>query len=120
MKSIFSAIWDIIQRNPLTTLFIVMLAIAAPGVLGVFALFLIIPLIIVLIGMIAVAFRVRKVRKQMDDHLRDAQRRGAFHTDPGSTPPPHNAPEGKVTVHVPKQEPRVNDDVGEYVSFKEE
>ena len=29
-------------------------------------------------------------------------------------------PEGKVTVHIPHQEPKVSDDVGEYVDFKEE
>ena len=75
MKTVFSTLWEIIQRNPLTTLFVVMLAVAAPGVLGFFALILIIPLLIAVIGWFAVMYRVRKVQKSMDDQLRDHQRR---------------------------------------------
>ncbi|MBQ1202027.1 MAG: hypothetical protein IIX59_08640 [Alistipes sp.] len=118
MMDFFSTLWEIIKRNPLTTLFIIMLAVAAPGVLGVFALILIIPLIIAIIGWFMVMYRVRKVQKSMDDQLRDHQRRtqsgGYSHSAGGA------GTEGKVTVHVPKHEPRVSDDVGEYVPFKEE
>ena len=119
MKTVFSSLWEIIQRNPLTTLFVIMLAVAAPGVLGVFALILIIPLIIAIVGWFMVMYRVRKVQKSMDDQLRDHQRR----TNGGSTysgNTSHTTSEGKVTVHIPQQEPRVSDDVGEYVDFKEE
>ncbi len=120
MMNFFSTIWEIIKRNPLTTLLVVMLAIAAPGVLGVFALILIIPLIIAVIGWFLVMYRVRKVQKSMEDQLRDHQRRtttgGGTYTGASSS----TSSEGKVTVHVPHQEPKVSDDVGEYVDFKEE
>ena len=46
--------------------------------------------------------------------MRDAQSRRTS-TNPGAS-----KPEGKVTVHIPHQEPKVSDDVGEYVDFKEE
>ena len=118
MKTVFSTLWEIIQRNPLTTLFIIMLAVAAPGVLGFFALILIIPLLIAVIGWFAVMYRVRKVQKDMEDQLHNHHRRtqsgGYSHSAGGA------GTEGKVTVHVPKHEPRVSDDGGEYVPFKEE
>jgi hypothetical protein len=48
--------------------------------------------------------------------MHDTQSRGAYtNTNPGGS-----KPEGKVTVHIPHQEPKVSDDVGEYVDFKEE
>ena len=115
----FSTIWEVIKRNPLTTLFVVMLLIAAPKLLGLFALLFIIPLIIVVVGWFLVIYRVRKVQKAMEDQLRDHTRRtasGGGYTGTNT----RTAQTGKVTVHVPQQEPRVSDDVGEYVDFKEE
>ena len=114
MMNFFSVLWEIIKRNPLTTLLIIMLAVAAPGVLGVFALILIIPLLIAIIGWLLVMYRVHKVQKSMEDQLRDHHRRTSGNSGA------HNPNEGHVTVHVPQQEPRVNDEVGEYVDFKEE
>ena len=75
MKTVFSTLWEVIQRNPLTTLFVIMLAVAAPGVLGFFALILIIPLLIAVIGWIAVMYRVRKVQKNMEDQLNNHRHR---------------------------------------------
>ena len=119
MKSFFGLIWEFIKRNPFLTLFIVMFVIAAPQLLGVFALMLFIPLLIVIIGALVLAWRVRKVRKSMEDQLRNhgyhTSGSGFSHTTSGSTDPV-----GKVTVHIPHQEPRINDEVGEYVDFKEE
>ena len=120
MKTVFSTLWEVIQRNPLTTLFIIMLAVAAPGVLGFFALILIIPLLIAVIGWFAVMYRVRKVQKSMDDQLRDHQRRTAGANPSSSSSRTHTSQDGKVTLHVPHHEPKVSDDVGEYVDFKEE
>lgn len=119
MKTVFSTLWEVIQRNPLTTLFVIMLAVAAPGVLGFFALILIIPLLIAVIGWFAVMYRVRKVQRDMEDQLNNHARRtgGAGRSDSsrGSA-----SGDGKVTIHVPHHEPKVSDDVGEYVDFKEE
>lgn len=124
--AIFAAVWesvyimgfferllDTMRRNPLTTVLLIMLIVAAPGVLGVFAIVLFIPLIVAIIGVVILLFRVRKIQKQMSGN-------GGGNT--------HNSQDGgrgkssksgKVTLHIPPQEQRVNDDVGEYVPFKE-
>lgn len=109
---IFSNLIDIIRRNPFTTLFIVLLLIAAPQLLGLFALLLLVPIIILVVGAAIMLVRLRKVQRDM----RDAQSHGGYTgTNPGGT-----KSAGKVTVHIPHQEPKVSDDVGEYVDFKEE
>ena len=103
---------DTIRRNPLTTVLFVMLLIAAPGILGIFALFLCIPLLFVVIGALVIRYRLRKVQKGMEEQLKDHARKtsGTSYSSKG---------DGKVTVHIPHQEQKVSDDVGEYVSFKE-
>ena len=112
--NIFRTLLDIIRANPLTTVLVVMLLVAAPGVLGVFAIFLLIPLVLILIGWISIVYRARKVQKTMRDQMRDAQNGGGYSGGTRTA-----KPEGKVTVHIPPQENKVSDDVGEYVSFKE-
>ncbi len=113
---ILRTIYDIIRRNPLTTLFVIMLAVAAPGVFGFFAILILVPLIFAIIGYVVLMYRVRRVQKDMESRIRDAHKRGAS----SSTDPRATQSEGKVTVHIPPQEQRINDDVGEYIDFKEE
>ena len=109
---IFSNLIDIIRRNPFTTLLIVVLLVAAPKLLGLFALLLLVPIIILVVGAAIMLVRLRKVQRDM----RDAQSQGGYTSaNPGST-----KTDGKVTVHIPHTEPKVSDDVGEYVDFKEE
>lgn len=105
---------DIIRRNPFTTLLFVVLIIAAPQLFGLVALLLLIPIIILVVGAAIMLVRLRKVQRDMENSMRDAQSRRT------STTPGASKPEGKVTVHIPHQEPKVSDDVGEYVDFKEE
>ena len=119
MKTILNFIWEFIKRNPILTLFIVLFPIVAPQLLGLFALVLIIPLVILVIGALAIAWRIRKVRRDMESQFREADKRGAFRQNTGADNGGADS-EGKVTVHIPHQEPRVNDEVGEYVPFKEE
>ncbi|MBQ5353283.1 MAG: hypothetical protein IIU64_02535 [Alistipes sp.] len=108
----FDILIDTIRRNPLTTVLFVMLLIAAPGILGIFALFLCIPLLFVVIGALVIRYRIRKVQQSMDEQLKNhgRKRSGTSYSSKG---------DGKVTVHIPHQEQKVSDDVGEYVSFKE-
>ena len=117
MKSFFNFIWEFIKRNPFLTLFIVLIAIAAPQVLGFFALLLLIPLALIIVVALVVAWRIHKLRKSVEDQVRNGQHTasgGGYRTSTAADA------EGKVTVHVPRQEPRINDQVGEYVDFKEE
>ena len=108
----FNTLIDTIRRNPLSTVLFVMLIVAAPGLLGIFALFLLIPLIFVLIGAVMIRYRLRKVQKSMEEQLKNHSQRtsGTKYSSKG---------DAKVTVHIPHQEQKVSDDVGEYVSFKE-
>lgn len=109
---IFSNLIDIIRRNPFTTLFIVLLLVAAPKLLGVIALIILVPIVVLVVGAAIMLVRLRKVQRDMHD----AQSRGGF-TNQG---PSAKKPEGNVTVHIPHTEPKVSEDVGEYVDFKEE
>ena len=120
MKNFFALVWEFVKRNPILTLFILLFPIVAPQLLGIFALVLIIPLVILIIGALAIAWRIRKVRRDMEAQFRDADNRGAFRQRAGNADTQGTEQEGKVTVHIPHQEPRVNDEVGEYVPFKEE
>ena len=109
---ILNSLIDIIRRNPFTTLLIVVLLVAAPKLLGLFALLLLVPIIILVVGAAIMLVRLRKVQRDMHD----AQSHGGF-TNQG---PSAKKPEGNVTVHIPHTEPKVSEDVGEYVDFKEE
>ncbi len=114
--NILNTLLDIIRKNPLTTVLVIMLIVAAPGLLGAFALLLLVPIIILVVGAAIMLVRLRKVQRDMNKSMHDTQSRGAYtNTNPGGS-----KPEGKVTVHIPHQEPKVSDDVGEYVDFKEE
>lgn len=115
--NIFSVLLDIIRRNPLSTVLFIMIIIAAPGLLGVFAIFLLIPLIFIVIAWVAMSYRLRRVKKTMEQQMHNTQSGTT-----GSSSRAHTRSsqgEGKVTVHIPHQEQKVSDDVGEYVSFKE-
>ena len=107
---IFSNLIDIIRRNPFTTVLVVMLIIAAPQFFGLIALLMIVPILIIAIGTAVMLHRLRNVQKNMHN-----PNSGGTQANPGDA-----KPEGKVTVHIPHQEPKVSDDVGEYVDFKEE
>ena len=85
---------------------------AAPQLLGVLALIILVPIIILIVGAAIMLVRLRKVQRDM----RDAQSRGGY-TGPN---PSDTKTDGKVTVHIPHTEPKVSEDVGEYVDFKEE
>ncbi|MBQ7951683.1 MAG: hypothetical protein IJ286_01045 [Alistipes sp.] len=106
----FSNLFDIIRRNPFTTVLVVMLIIAAPQFFGLIALLMIVPILILAIGTAVMLHRLRNVQKNMHE-----PNSGGTQANPGGA-----KPEGKVTVHIPRQEPKVSDDVGEYVDFKEE
>ena len=112
VMKILTTLFDIVRRNPFTVLWLVMIIIAAPWLLGAFAIFLLIPLIIIAIFWVVILIRIRKVQKSM----RDAAQGGTYTAGQGNY---GTKTDGKVTVHIPHQEPKVSEDVGEYVSFKE-
>ena len=118
MKSFFSLILDFIARNPLTTLLVVVLCVAAPQVLGIFALILLVPVLLAIVGGALFLWKLRKAQRDVEQKMREAQGRASYSERRYGAG--DSAREGNVTVTATEpQQKRVSDDVGEYVDFKE-
>lgn len=126
--AIIDSLVRFVQRNPLTTLIIVILALGAPALLKGIALFILyffmglILLIVVL--MLVFRWRIYKVRKQMEEQFGEG-----FGQQPGQggfgspfAEQQRKQREGEVKVHKTPGTPekRVSKDVGDYVEFEEE
>lgn len=120
----FRILADIITRNPLTTLFLVMLMVAAPSLFGVLALILLVPIFALVIGVVTMMWRVRKVQQQMEEQMRQQGYQQGFRQGRADANfrrgRAANRREGDVTLTATPTEQRINDDVGEYVTFTEE
>lgn len=129
--AIIDSLVRFVQRNPLTTLVVVILALGAPALLKGIALFILyffmglILLIVVL--MLAFRWRIYKVRKQMEEQFGEGfgQRSGPESFSGFGSPfaeQQRKQREGEVKVHKTPGTPekRVSKDVGDYVDFEEE
>lgn len=107
-----NTIWDIIKQNIFTIIIIVTLVVAMPWLGYLF----LIPLILIVVFGAILGWKVHQLRKQMYKdvpHEQSQQQQGWWQRSRQRT-------EGEVTVVQTEQtEQRVNDDVGEYVDFKE-
>ena len=118
MKSFLGTILDAIVRNPLTTIFVVLLMVAAPGIFGVFAVIIIVMMLLGLLSWAMLVWRLRRVQREAEEQMRNHAGGGAGRASGGGYRRARN--EGDVTVHTPAhQEKRVSETVGEYVDFKE-
>ena len=105
-------LWSFIQSNLLTIVLTITILVAAPQILGIFALIIALPICAGIVLYLLFAWRMYKVRKQMEEQFRNATG--------GQRPQQERTKsDGDVTIIVPEQDKRVNDDVGEYVDFKE-
>lgn len=119
IRDFFRIIGDIITRNPLTTLFLVMLFVAAPSLFGVLAFIILLPLLFFVLLAVSVMWRVRRVQRQMEEQMRQQGfRQSGDRANYGGRTSARR--EGDVTLTATPTEQRVNDDVGEYVPFTEE
>ena len=130
--AIIDSLAGFVQRNPLTTLLIVILALGAPALLKGIALFILYFLmglvILVVVLMLAFRWRIYKVRKQMEQQFGEGfgdQAQGGFRFGGFGSPfaeQPRKEREGEVKVHKTPGTPekRVSKDVGDYVDFEEE
>lgn len=132
LLAIIDSLVSFVQRNPLTTLVILILALGAPALLKGIALFILYILMgFILLVIAAVLFfrwRIYKVRKQMEEQFGEGfsqhgQPRGGF----GGFGAPfaeqqRKRHEGEVKVYKTSETPekRVSKDVGDYVEFEEE
>lgn len=113
MGNLLSSIWHFISRNPLATVILLLLIVAAPGVLGFLAVFILIMILLGAIPLLSVFWKVRNAQQTFRDNAAD----GKIHNDWGGFT---NRKDGKVTiVGNPKASKRVKDDVGEYIDYKE-
>lgn len=118
--AILDGLIGFVQRNPLTTLIIVVLALGAPALLKGIALFILYFVLgIVVLGvvlMLSLRWRIRKMQRQMEEQMRG----GFGGADPfaGRT---SRRKEGEVKVRKTADTPekRVANDVGDYVEFEE-
>ena len=127
--AIIDSLAGFVQRNPLTMLLIVILALGAPALLKGIALFILYFLmglvILVVVLMLAFRWRIYKVRKQMEQQFGEGFDPRNFGGQGFGSPfaeQPRKEREGEVKVHKTPGMPekRVSKDVGDYVDFEEE
>ena len=118
MKNFFGTIIDLIVRNPLTTLFFVVLMVAAPGIFGLFALIIVGLLLFGVLSWALLVWRLRRVQRDMQERLRDQMRSTQHAQQGGASQQPRDEGDVRV-VATERKEKRVSESVGEYVDFKE-
>lgn len=123
--NIFSAIIDsilgFINRNPLTTVILVMLLVFAPSVFGAIFIGILALALIVLAVPLFMLFRLRRATRNFEKQARQSsQQTYSQHTYTRQERSQSNH-EGDVKVHSTTQQPqkRVSDNVGDYVEFEE-
>lgn len=127
LLAIVDALAGFVQRNPLTVLVILLLAIGAPALLKGIALIILYLfmglLVLILAAMLALRWHMNRVRRQMEEQFGSGPRpQGGFGQRRRASGPQPSAREGEVRVHRTSQTPekRVSKDVGDYIEFEEE
>ena len=105
-------LWDYIKRN----IHIIVIALVVAVVLP-WTLIIIVPLAFILLIPLFIKWRIYRAQKQMFDNMNSASG-GNFGGESKRTRKAKR--DGNVTVvRTDHSEPRINDEVGEYVDFKE-
>ncbi len=129
LLSIIDSLVGFVQRNPLTTLLIVILAFGAPALLkgiAIVILYILMGLILLIVAlMLLFRWRIYKMRKQMEEQFSRGgfdPRQGGFGSSFTREEPRGGRREGEVRVHRTADAPekRVSEDVGDYIDFEEE
>ena len=128
LTAILDALVRFVQRNPLTVLLIVVLALGAPALLkGIALFFLYIVMGIVLLAVAAILlfrWRIYKVRREMEEQFGGGSGPRNFGGQGFGSPfsgELRKGREGEVKVYKTSETPekRVSGDVGDYVEFEE-
>ncbi len=127
LLAIIDALAGFVQRNPLTMLVILVLALGAPALLKGIALvilYLIMGLLVlILVGMLLLRWHMNKVRRQMEEQFgADGRSQRGFWQEPRDGGGRRSDREGEVHVYRTPETPekRVSKDVGDYIDFEEE
>lgn len=115
------SIINYIQRNPLTTIIIVMLIVFAPSAFGALLVGVAVVLLLLLAIPIYMLYRVRRMSRKMEDQAREQSQRRGFYGRTNTQSDYGRSAEGEVRVHTTSEQPqkRVNENVGDYVDFEE-
>lgn len=115
------SIINYIQRNPLTTIIIVMLIVFAPSAFGALLVGVAVVLLLLLAIPIYMLYRVRRMSRKMEDQTRGQSQQRGFYGRTNAQSDYGRSAEGEVRVHTTSEQPqkRVNENVGDYVDFEE-
>ncbi|MBQ2007144.1 MAG: DUF4834 family protein [Alistipes sp.] len=115
------SIINYIQRNPLTTIIIVMLIVFAPSAFGALLVGVAVVLLLLLAIPIYMLYRVRRMSRKMEDQTREQSQQRGFYGRTNTQSDYGRSAEGEVRVHTTSEQPqkRVNENVGDYVDFEE-
>lgn len=128
LTAILDALVRFVQRNPLTVLVIVILALGAPALLKGIALFFLYGimgiLLLVVAAILLFRWRIYKVRRQMEDQFGEGfggRNSGGQGFGSPFSGEPRKGREGEVKVYRTSETPekRVSGNVGDYVEFEE-
>ena len=117
----FESIINYIQRNPLTTIIIVMLLVFAPSAFGVLIIGIAIAVLLLLAVPLFMLFRLRRASRKIEEEFRQNQQQNHNSQYSRKGYGRRTANEGDVKVYTTNQQPqkRVSDQVGDYVDFEE-
>ena len=115
------SIINYIQRNPLTTIIIVMLIVFAPSAFGALLVGVAVVLLLLLAIPIYMLYRVRRMSRKMEDQAREQSQQRGFYGRTNTQSDYGRSAEGEVRVHTTSEHPqkRVNENVGDYVDFED-
>ena len=128
LMAIIDSLVGFVQRNPLTTLVILILALGAPALLkgiAIVILYILMGLILLVVALVLLfRWRIYKMRRQMEEQFGrgfDGASQDGFRGGFGSRQRDTARREGEVHVHRTSETPakRVSEDVGDYVEFEE-
>lgn len=126
LVAIIEALVGFVRRNPLTVLVVLILALGAPALLkgiALFVLYFILGLVVLAcVMMLLFRWRIRKVRRQMEEQFGEGFDRSGFGNPFAGQRPEETEREGEVKVYKTQETPekRVSRNVGDYVEFEEE
>ena len=127
LMAVIDALVGFVQRNPLTVLVILILALGAPALLkgiALFILYFIMGFVLLLVaGVLLFRWRIYRMRKEMEERFGEGFGSAAGGFDPRGARqrPPKQEREGEVKVYRTSDAPekRVSEKVGDYVDFEE-
>lgn len=133
LVAIIDAMVGFVQRNPLTVLVILLLALGAPALLkgiATFVLYAILGLLLAGVLLLLIfGWRVRSMQRRMEEQFNDrfgrngsrSSARGGFWSQASRGSRGDSSCEGEVHVYKTSETPekRVSENVGDYVDFEE-